>query len=60
MKLKDKRICEIWDEIEDDFPDKSTEWLMAATCERYLLLYEREIDNGDVATALHAEHLESS
>jgi hypothetical protein len=50
-----KKIIEIWNEVEDDFPAKSTEFLLAVTCDRYQQFYGREIDNGDVAAAL-AEH----
>ncbi len=57
MNKRSKRICDLWNEIEDDFPDKSTEWLMAMVCDHYLTQYGHEIDNGDVAEALYQESL---
>lgn len=47
-----KQIVEVWNEVEDDFPDKSTEFLMAMTCDRYRERYGRDIDNADIAGAL--------
>lgn len=47
-----KRIMETWDEVEDEFPDKSTEWLIQMTCDRYTIKYGKEIDNADVVSAL--------
>lgn len=40
----------IWDELDDG--DVSTETLFALTCERASEVIGRDVDNGDVATAL--------
>lgn len=47
-------INDIWDELEDDFPDKSTEFLMQMTCDIYRQRYGKEIDHGHVAAALYS------
>lgn len=46
------RIVEIWNEVEEGFPDKSTEWLMQYVCDTYQQRHGKEIDHGDVAAAL--------
>lgn len=50
--MMNERINDIWDEVETDFPDKSTEWLMSFVCDVYFQRYGSEIDHGDVAGAL--------
>lgn len=58
MNQRDARICAIFDELDEEYPDKSTPWLFAMTIDGYRLLYEKEIDDGDIATALYAQSLE--
>lgn len=50
-----KQINEIWDELEEMYPNKSTEWLMTLTCDLYQERHGQEIDHGDVALALFEE-----
>ena len=45
-------ICRAWDEIESVEPDISTEQLFARVSDR------TGADEGDIATALYAKHLE--
>ena len=47
-----ERICRLWDDAEDDFPDKSTEFLMQIVCDRYCMETNQDIDNADIAVAL--------
>jgi hypothetical protein len=49
---KRQRILVLWDIAEEEFPDKSTPFLMQIVCDRYLNQYHHEIDHGDVAEAL--------
>lgn len=53
-------IIELWDQAEDDFPDKSTGFLMQIVCDRYKMVHRQEIDHGDVATALYEHHEKES
>jgi hypothetical protein len=55
--MKDKRIEEIWNEIEDTEPDISTERLMAMTVERINMETGKEFNCGDVAEALYRLHI---
>lgn len=57
MKLTPRRrkIAELFDEIEADFPSKSDEWLIAMTCDRFLQAEGHEINNADVCEALIAQ-----
>jgi len=57
MLDQDKEILRIWDEAEEDFPDKSTEWLMQYTCDMYVGQFGKEIDHGDVAVALSTRNV---
>jgi hypothetical protein len=52
MTLKTERILQLWDEVDEWFPDKSTEFLMEMVCDRFRLMYHQGIDHGDVSTAL--------
>jgi hypothetical protein len=59
MTRKEKlnqRILAIWDEVETEFPYKSTEWIMETVCaDLYLRSGGRTvIDHGDVSAALAA------
>lgn len=45
-------IVEIWDELEGEFPEKSTEFLMQMTCDVYQQRHGQKIDHGHVAAAL--------
>ena len=50
--MKEKRakdIRAIFDQVEEEFPDKSTEFLMEITCQRARGM---DLDHGDVAEAL--------
>lgn len=47
-----ENIRQLWGEIEDEFPDKSTPFLMQMVCDRGRLMYRWDIDHGDVAEAL--------
>lgn len=51
-KALSMKIREVFKEVEDDFPKKSTEWLFAMTRDRFWDLYKKEIDDGDIAWAL--------
>lgn len=51
--MNDQRIEDIWNEIENNEPDISTERLMAMTVERINMETSREYDNSDVADALY-------
>lgn len=52
MKAKKaESIRSIFDMSEEEFPDKSTEFLMEITCQRAALV-RLNIDHGDVAEAL--------
>lgn len=46
------RILTIWNLVEADFPDKSTEFLMEMTCQRFRMQHGKYIGHDDVATAL--------
>lgn len=46
------KIREVFEEVEEDFPSKSTEWLFQMTCDRFMERYHKEIDHGDIAWAL--------
>ena len=52
MKATKQAIRDLWDEIEDEFPDKSTEFLMQMVCDRGHIMYRWDIHHGDVADAL--------
>jgi hypothetical protein len=52
MKPTNMNIRELWHDIEDEFPDKSTEFLMQMVCDRGHFMYNWDIDHGDVSTAL--------
>jgi hypothetical protein len=52
MTLKTERILQLWDELDEEFADKSTEFLMEMVCDRFRLMYHQGIDHGDVSTAL--------
>lgn len=49
----EKDIIRIWGEVEDDFPTKSTEFLMTMVCDRYEIETGKRIDHGDVAETLY-------
>lgn len=57
MKERDQQICDIWDDLEDEF-DKSTAWMMAMTIDRFMEIYGKEIDETTVAEALYHQHLQ--
>ena len=42
-----------WEQADDDFPDKSTEFIISIVCDRL------GCDHGDVMSALWAENLEN-
>lgn len=46
------KIWEIFEEVEEDFPSKSMEFLFQMTCDRFKERYHKEIDHGDIAWAL--------
>lgn len=52
---QDQWIREIFEEVEEDHPDKSEEWLYAMTIDVYRQRYGKKIDNGDIAYALAYE-----
>lgn len=53
MKLKTAtKIRSIFDITEEDFPEKSTEFLMELTCQKAQSIYGMRIDHGDVAEAI--------
>ncbi len=49
---KAERIRILFDSAEEDYPQKSTEFLMEVTCQRARYAFKMEIDHGDVAEAL--------
>ncbi len=53
MKQKTaERLRRIYDEIESEEPDISTERLLFQTADRHNLIYGTQLDNSDVAEAL--------
>ena len=48
-------IRDIFEEVEEEYPNESEEWLYAMTIEVYRQRYGEEIDNGDIAYALAYE-----
>ncbi len=57
MNEMNTRILALWNDLEEDFPDKSTEWIMSMVCDQYDMLYNSEIDHGDVAEALYQDSI---
>ena len=47
-----KLVKTTWDLVEEEFPDKSTEFLIEMTAQRVRLCYGRIIDNADVCEAI--------
>ena len=44
MTVEQKRIMQVWDDIEEDQPDRSTEYMMQATAERAGVPYDTMLD----------------
>ncbi len=53
---KAERIRNLFESTEEDFPHKSTEFLMEVTCQRANDAFKMNIDHGDVAEALQKTH----
>lgn len=51
-QMNKQLICEIFDELEQQNPSKSTEWLLCMTADKYNIRCFALIDNSDVAGAL--------
>lgn len=51
-KIDKAEVNRIWDELEDEHPNASTEWLLQMTCDLYREFHKVEINHGDVAHAL--------
>jgi hypothetical protein len=54
MNRKQKEICKLWDSLAKDYKDKSTEWLLAMTCDAFNNRNRDMIDNDDILEALEA------
>lgn len=54
-KAQQQRVVSIWDEIEEEHSDVSTEMLFAMTCERASRELGVPVDNGDISGALEIE-----
>ena len=53
MTPRQREIMLAWEQADDDFPDKSTEFIISIVCDRL------GCDHGDVMSALWAENLEN-
>lgn len=52
MSTREQNILACWQNAEQDFPDKSTEFLMEIACQYYHVMTKRRIDCSDVADVL--------
>lgn len=53
------QVKEVFDEVEESFPEKSLEFQFQMTCDRYQMTYGREIDHSHVADALNPDRKKS-
>lgn len=52
MIKRDRDICRIWDDVNEDHPGKSDEWRFQMTIDMFNIEFNDDIDVSDILEAL--------